>query len=488
MVLESPGLLWGLTSLPLLWLLHRWWRLPTTVAVPSLAPWLALRAALPPGGGARRRADLPLAVRTLAMTAVVLAAAGPRLDWGSGPSRAPRVVVVDSTASMGALRPDGRTRLEAARALAAREATGPGDHTVETSTPASVLAGTVAARRSRGGEVLFVTDDPEAAPRGEMWAVAGVGSPADNVAITVLEARRGEAVAVVQSYGARDTRLRVSLAGWERDLDLPSGSRAVVRAPLDPQARRLEARFLDWRDALEADDLAVLQRRSPERPRARLRGRASPVVLRALRAAGARVEGPQAGPVHLEVHVGEWPGAWPAADAVVLAAPGGMEPVVFAGGVAPSWVYPAPGATILAGLGLRGLRPGLVTHYATGARVEPLFLGDAGLALGVTFTDGPHHYVALGLDPEDPASNWARHPSFPAFWRRVVARSAGAEWARVEGLLDADESGTGGCDRAPTATGPGGPPAVVGVGLSTALALVALVAAGSLQWALRASM
>jgi hypothetical protein len=94
----------------------------------------------------------------------------------------------------------------------------------------------------------------------------------------------------------------------------------------------------------------------------------------------------------------------------------------------------------------------------------------------------------LGLDPEDPASNWALHPSFPAFWRRVLARSAGVAWVRMQGLLDAEESGTGGCDQTPPAWGAGGPPARRDRALATALALLAMAAAGAGQWALRASM
>ena len=102
-------------SLPLIILFHLLARRRREVTVPSLYLWRRLLENEKPSLRLRRiAADLILILQLLAAALAVTALAGPRLRAGGSRITGPTVLLVDVSAGMSAVGPDGRTRMEEA--------------------------------------------------------------------------------------------------------------------------------------------------------------------------------------------------------------------------------------------------------------------------------------------------------------------------------------------------------------------------------------
>ncbi|MFN2114923.1 MAG: vWA domain-containing protein, partial [Anaerolineae bacterium] len=187
MTLSWPAGLLFLLALPLILWLHSRRRREVRVVVPSVTPWLALRAAVPP----RRRAipaSLLLLMHLTVAALVAIALAAPSLPGVLGAAR-DRALVVDTTTSMAA---GGRwtEALDAARAVVSET---PGEVTLVTLAPRPEV---LLARETDRGRVLE-----------ELGALGPGGTGADlTAALALARAVAGpEAEIVVVSDGGPAT-------------------------------------------------------------------------------------------------------------------------------------------------------------------------------------------------------------------------------------------------------------------------------------------
>jgi hypothetical protein len=121
------------------------------------------------------------------------------------------------------------------------------------------------ARGAAAGDIFIFSDaDPAHAATGERWV--RVGEPADNLAITVLAARRfplepehGEVLAEVRNYGSTVARaeLELAIAGrppQRRAFDLGARSTQAVVFTVPDIAGAITGRLIGNHDALALDD------------------------------------------------------------------------------------------------------------------------------------------------------------------------------------------------------------------------------------------
>ncbi|MBI2900266.1 MAG: VWA domain-containing protein [Planctomycetes bacterium] len=309
--LGSPSALWALFSLLALLLFSFWRPRPRRVVVASLRLWSRIPRRAPPIRAARRpRLSMLLVVQALAVAALVGAMAEPSVEGKLAPPR--RIsVVVDTSARMGAVRADRRTRFEAARdraVEAARELSHLDRATLfwiddaprRWEGPGTELAGRlrgIRPLRSRvpiepllrmamesGDDVWVLSDRP--------WNATGrcreflAGEPPDNSGVEFVSAE-GNAlfVRIVRHGPARDVRIAVSADGREvasETLRLEPGLRAWGRTIEAGEAKKLTV-DLGGGDHLALDDRAVLHRFDPE-DGVRLEGGEHPLLARALQA------------------------------------------------------------------------------------------------------------------------------------------------------------------------------------------------------------
>lgn len=312
--LESAGALWALSSLVLLLLFSLWRSRPRKILVSSTVLWRRIPARMPPLKAARRpRFSLSLVAQALAVSAIIVALAGPFVE-GTEPTPKRIAVVVDTSARMTARRADGRTRFDAARdmAMAAARELSPSDDVrvlwieeaprrregkakdlagaLESIRP--IHAGVEVERLFAGvdeGEVWFLSD--RAAPRPGCVEFLS-GEEAENTGIVTV-AYSGEELflRLVRHGGAREVRLRIALDGRDflsESILLSPGPRSWWKRIGAVEGRTLTAE-IGHDDPFVLDDRAALVRFDPH-DGVRLGGREHPLLARALQAVpGLRV-------------------------------------------------------------------------------------------------------------------------------------------------------------------------------------------------------
>ncbi len=303
MALLNPAALWLLLLVVLVLLLPRRPAARARRMVGNLYHWTQPVARDPMALAVRRlRRHRLVLLQAAFMTAVIAALARPAVPWLPG-----RVVLVlDASASMGALDGDA-TRLDAARAALApvlaslprgarvrlmvagafpadRGEFGPGDAAlaralgaIRPSGGGADIASVVRGVRVASGVdplIVVASDQPDGSGGDRALRWITVGHPAANVAITGLEARRfpagpagGEALASVRNYGPDPTVVDIEIAQDGRALErrtlrLDPGRPASVIARIADGAGVVRARLLTP-DALAVDNerLAIVPAR-----------------------------------------------------------------------------------------------------------------------------------------------------------------------------------------------------------------------------------
>jgi len=474
--LHPWGLL-GLLSVPALVALSLWrWR-RREVEVSSLHLWRQVAAQWRDASRVQRRRQFdPLVALRVAAAAVLTAALCGPAWWRTEAKTRRLTLVLDRSASMGARRPDGRSRWEACRdellKLLGRLGPGdrvelvavpaPGDLTIppdlEPSEAAALLrvlspseapvkqqqlieAATAAERRHPGAQVVVATDERvEGLPAGV--SVLAAGGSMRNRGIVAFAARRRpdgrhEVLVGVADASSVAASVEVALLGDGRELgrrgvDVAARrqGQAVFEGALDSVAV-LEAR-LEGSDDLRADDRAWLSRRA--RPaRVALVGPGNYCLRRALSVQeGVQVvELPQppeeAVPPGCDLAV--YYRAAPrrlARGPLVLAAP--AEPV---GSLRLGDLVEAGAAAVVArrdplmtAVDLAGVSVGRVRRLGAPKGFETLAAAGDIPVVG-RWQEGKAKVIYVGIDPA--GSNWPLKASFPIFWANVVAEC-------VEGL------------------------------------------------------
>ncbi|MBA2666229.1 MAG: BatA domain-containing protein [Trueperaceae bacterium] len=345
----APAFLWLLATLPVVVLLHFLRARTRRVEVSALFLWQQARSL-----AERRRRWSPtwsLLAQLLAVSAAALALAQPDLRMGGPPDL---VVVVDASASMAAVDPEG-ARLERALAVALAAADEAGrvavvragfeptlvqPFTLDRGEVRAAIEGVapsdgrtdldraVALARDLAGddaEILLVSDDPGPPRTGVVRAnVAGSG---ENVGIVGFDLGIQQAFVAIASNASRPRSVAVELRQGERvlastEVFIPAGDQATVTFPLEIAGGVVEARLLvETGDALGLDDVAYAGQR------ALIVVLDGPVdtMLRALNAVSGvapRVTGAaRTAPADVRVLVGADPDDVPAGDVIVLPAP-----------------------------------------------------------------------------------------------------------------------------------------------------------------------
>ncbi len=329
--LESPAGLWLLTLLAPLILLYVLKVRRQRVVVASTWLWAAAARDLLARTPFRKLvASVPLLLQVLALILLALAASRPALRGTSMPGDR-LAIVIDTSASMNAISPDGTTRIAQAREAAAQVVRGlsPGAEAmivdagreariaspldrdtrrltaaleavqageVEGNLGAAVAVATDRLRRLPGdNRVVVVTDEALARPDSLASVslptrVIKVGAPLDNAAVVRVDVRSGvdpathrqqiQAFAVIGNYGANERELFVTLRQKNaseplaaRRLRLGPGEHTPVVLTFEPAPGDVGTGLvvqLSPPDALPTDDFAYA--RVPP-------GRAIPVVL-----------------------------------------------------------------------------------------------------------------------------------------------------------------------------------------------------------------
>jgi hypothetical protein len=463
-----PAALAFLAAVPFILWLHLRRRQARQVVVPSVIPWLVLRAARPPG---RRRPprSLLLALQVAAATAFALALAGP--TWPSPAAEAGnRVVILDATTSMTAagVWPAALARagalLEATRGEASLVTLAPRPRALVVRAAGSAAARLALARLVPGGtgaatdealalaaavapgaEIVVVSDGRVPAPGpgapAARWEL--VGAPADNVAVVTAAARRlaGETrlFARLANFGRAAVHVPLALVldrrEWDRRVvELAPGATHEAVWSLPAGARQAEVR-LTSADALAADDVASVP--LDDRPvRVQWVGESS-AVGRALAADPALVVTHPGlgtyrgdGSVDVTVFVGAVPDPLPAGGVVIVhpsaGGPLGVRPT--GGAVVVDAVGDDP---LVAGLDLTGTTLADVAELAPAPWLAPVpGAGDHALAYVGARPEGA--VVVLPFNPD--GGDVARRLAFPILVSRAVALATGA---RIEPVVPA---------------------------------------------------
>jgi hypothetical protein len=347
----APAFLWLLAALPVVVLLHFLRARTRRVEVSALFLWEQAKAL-----AERRRRWSPtwsLLAQLLAVTAAATALAQPDLRLGGPPDL---VVVVDGSASMAAVDPEG-ARLERAREVALEAAADAGRVAViragaeptlvlpftleraelraaidglEPADATSDLDRAVALARdlaADGAGILLVSDDPGAPRTGVTRAdVAGTG---ENIGIVGFDLGVQQAFVAVASNATRPRSVELEVRQADRvlaatELFIPAGDQSSVTFPLEVTGGVVEARVLVGEaDALALDDAAFAGQRSltvvlDEPIETMLR------ALNAVSGVAPRVTGAARNvPADVRVLTGDDPDDLPPGDVILLPAPRG---------------------------------------------------------------------------------------------------------------------------------------------------------------------
>lgn len=350
----APAFLWLLAALPLVVVLHFLRARTRRLDVSALFLWQQAREL-----AERRRRFSPtwsLLLQLLAVTLAALALAQPDLRLEGPPDL---VVVIDASASMAAVDPEG-ARLERAREAVMELAAEAGRvalvragleprlalaFTDDRAALEAALADVAAADRSadleralalafdlarqrdgEAGRVALVSDDPGPA-RADVTRVDVAGS-GENIGIIGFDLGIQQAFVAVASnaVGPRSVGVELHQNGAllaSSELLVPSGDQASVTFPIDVSTGVVEARLvgLPAADALALDDVAY----AGQRPLAVVVDSEVESVMRALRAipgVTTRLTGlARTTPADVRVLTGIDPDDAPAGDLILLAAP-----------------------------------------------------------------------------------------------------------------------------------------------------------------------
>jgi len=470
MILERPILLLLLLLLPVLyWLERRFWR-PRVERVASL---LLLEAISERSESAAERGTrwLRFAFLALAWTGLVVCAAAPVLRTGEPPGR-DVALVLDTSASMAARGPSGRTRFERAKEAAlafverlddrdrvsvvahpsggrAAERRSPGAaadrirRLVPTDLPGrpdARLLADLAASSARPVQHTYVfTDDPRSVAAGARTSVVTVGEAASNLSVhsLVFDDAEGAYTARIRSFAGRpeSTRAVLSVDGREvasATAEVPPRGFAAVR--LDgPRGDRVAVR-IESGGALAADDGFHLTRAPRRSLRVGLVGDPDPSLARAL-AIDPRVEmrfGGSTEPLDLCVWNRMAPDPSAATHHVVIdppAAPAGFE----LGEPGPAGDLVAGDAGEMEGVSFRGVWVGSARAVRAGAGAVVLATGRVnGRDVPLIVRSEGWTVLGFGLDPS--ATNWTLRPSFPIFFHHRIDRASRSVGASADDL------------------------------------------------------
>lgn len=439
MSLLAPLGLLALFSLPLILLLHLLRERRRRVVVPSLLLWQQLPQRPPP----RRRRFPPFTLLLLLhlLIAALLALALAQPAWTLaffGPDEQ-LVVIIDTSTSMAAVRPGlVGSRLETARDQVRRQiaslgpqaslalvATHPEPRLLAQAGPegaAQLLAaleelqaagtgsnltqaltlGEALLQGQTGGRILVLTD--AALPQSELDALrerprsvavewVNLGGTLDNLALVTLAARPRSSsgptpvYARVVNYGETSVRTNLRLYGDDQLLD----TRAVSLGPAGeveltwriPQGVRLLRAELESRDALAADDLAMLSLAQQRPLQALLVSEQPSALLRALRVLpelslevvsyAAYPSSPLVAEADLTIFDGAMPLDWPAGAVWVINPPPGSA-LLPAGELVVTQGQLVSSAALFDDVSLAGVAFGPVRRLDAPAWLEPLLV------------------------------------------------------------------------------------------------------------------
>lgn len=482
--LEQPLRLLWLLLLPLLYLLARPPRPRNALLTAHLRQWLEARARLQRRPLRFRRLRFLLLV--LAFLALVLAHAGSHI--GSRPGAEELVILVDTSASLGARGPEGSSAWDELRdRLQQQLAQVPAHIPVRVAlcgstvrlhrgrtaaalvdeVPAGALAVDMGALAVQLQEqdthrlaVWSLTDGRGPGARVEAGAVTVVGAPADNagiVAVAVADAwplPEIEVTVTVKNLGRQPARRQLVVSGGvlaapPQGLELLPGRQEMVKLALRRSLGgevRLELR--GSQDALAADDRVTIQVPAPPAPEiAVYSDTPNNIVLEAAadtlaEESGGRVVAsssattagfllvdggsmPTLRPGVRALTFGTWLGTAPAGPEVTVESPGGLD-----------WDRQDP---ITRGLDLSGLRVERCLRRGFGLPGQALVrAAQQDLIVVAETQEGASVHAAFRLRD----SNFALLAAFPQFLRRCYVRAYGTKAkARIAaGLLDARES------------------------------------------------
>ncbi|MHC4662893.1 MAG: vWA domain-containing protein [Planctomycetota bacterium] len=229
MTFLSPGALWLLLVLPLVYVFNmvRHRRLPVPAA--TLAIWRkVLEKGEAPRSSRKNLFNLALLLELLAVSALVIALGRPAAVTGTEGRRV--LVVLDTSASMNAMTESGKTRFQKALdvlsdirgrmnesdsfdiavTVGSVESVEDGFATDAPADLARAVPGKIAGAAAAGDKIIIITDDPSAldgvVPRKAV--VVGVGGTLPNIGIVSAEARRAD-----DSGGEFEIFVRMASAG-----------------------------------------------------------------------------------------------------------------------------------------------------------------------------------------------------------------------------------------------------------------------------------
>lgn len=478
--LTAAAFLYALLAIPVLAILYLFIPQARRVVVGSLLFWqdAATEAGLD-RSSRRRRIDLAAVLLLAALTAILLALAGPQLVR-SEPTGPAGVVLVDRSSSL--LMTDGGslTRLARLRRQVDDFLAGlPGDLPIElrlapesrsgnrlqgpaaevrlgaaailqrteaTLSPAELRRQAVLLADQAEAPVMLFTDlSPfgAAEPAPEGVSVQATGGHAANVALTGsgVAWRDGRPVALIETFASQRAprTARVTLSGdglaLGETLDLAPGPGAWTLALAEPLPSRMTVR-LEARDDFAADNSLELMRLASRRYRIGLVGRADAALLRFLTLAlGADVyefddaAAATESRVDLTFFVDRLPDESFRGPAVLVNPPESTGPLsrTDRSGGPGRWTVVAP-------------EDPLVAHLATAAvqvASHPVFEAGPGAAVLVTSAEGHPlvvryagpgggraAWVAVLFDIERPNTTWSLEASFVIFWADCVATLA----------------------------------------------------------------
>jgi Aerotolerance regulator N-terminal/von Willebrand factor type A domain len=461
MSLALPAALWGLLLLPVVVLLRLLARRPRVVVVPSLIPW---RNAASASLADRRRGlifDLPLLLQLVAVSAAVLAAAGPNFETLALPAREV-VVVVDNSASMAAptryQRAQTRVREELdalggdvtgslwVTAPEARRLAGPGASRSELreallgarpiAAAGDLVAAVSVARREAGPGALLIVAGDDLRPLANLDArevvLLRVGKPVRNLGIVAVAVEGRRVFCALRNASSREEQVGVELkvgkvtrrltrkvapggrAGFTFELPLARGRFASLELKLSPAT-----------DDLISDNRVDVSLRPEPRPVVVApKGRSLIRTEKAFAALGfptaVRVEpGEIPDDARLVLSLGQWPERVPANGFTAVIDP-------------PKGMLPGSGiqATEKVGAADVELAGGEYFPHAGGLKFSIDAARELVLAPGAEalLKDGSRVLIALSVDKRalvlafDPEkTEWVKHASFPVFFERLVA-------------------------------------------------------------------
>ena len=412
MSFETPAALWGLLSLGLLALFSLWRQAAVRATVPSLRLWARIPERNPPIRALRRPAfRFELLAYALALAAAVAGLAGPYVET-SRPRPRRIGIVLDTSARLRGRLP---RMVERARELlrgplahdrvtfygadpSPRPSPDPGAfRAVDVHVDLEPL---VAAARGENERVVVFSDRAHGSLEVERFA-----GPAGNVGVVELTASDEEVFARIANHGpARRVAAALTVDGAVREIaiDLPAGERGWWEKGDFSKAAAITL-ALRPDDGFATDDVAGAVRFAAAETTVSVRGRPSPLLLRALAAVPGVALRPGEGKAVVAVGVDE-----PAGEGALRVRL--YDPATPRAAAVVRLAHPLTEGLRETEIGSAGVGE-LPAEAVAGA--VPLLTAD-GRPVAVLKGDTVH--AAISLAP----SAWPSTPSFPIFWANVI--------------------------------------------------------------------